>query len=94
MPFGSTLEALFSSPQRRGLPQPLSPFDNLRLYLSESGLPPMIHGSCAPPMPPDGHKTHLNRLAIQPEEYRTRFTKVVAPKSKGVFDKAVLSCEQ
>jgi hypothetical protein len=30
----------------------------------------MINGSSAPVMPPDGHKTHMNTLAIRAELYR------------------------
>jgi hypothetical protein len=92
MPLGSTLEAMFSP--RKSHPQPLSPTDNLKLYLSATVLPPMVHASSAPPVPPEGHKAHLNHLSIKPEDYRSHFVKIVAPKSKGLFDKAVLSCKQ
>ncbi|KAF8587567.1 hypothetical protein K439DRAFT_1407360 [Ramaria rubella] len=69
---------------------PLSAADNLKFYLAEAQLPSMIPGSTAPPMPPEGHKAHLNYLSVRPEDYRSRFAKIVAPKEEGIFDNAVL----
>lgn len=90
-PFRQILEAVLStSPDEAAS---LSPPENLRLYVSEAILPTMIHGSSATPMPPDGHKAHLNRLFIQAEEYRSRFVKIVAPKDKKQFDVLVLECK-
>ena len=91
MPFGSVLENVLAA--RPPGSSPLSPTENLRLYLSEAVLPTMIHGSSAPPMPPDGHKAHLNHLAIQAEDYRSRFVKIVVPKDKNHFDDLVSECK-
>jgi hypothetical protein len=44
--------------------------DNLRCYVREATLPKMISASSAPPLPMDGHKSHMNTLAIRPEYYR------------------------
>ncbi|KAF9267773.1 hypothetical protein L218DRAFT_954968 [Marasmius fiardii PR-910] len=44
--------------------------DNLREYLQEAILPNMLHDPNAPPMPPEGHKSHLNKLKVRPESWR------------------------
>ncbi|KAJ7219247.1 hypothetical protein GGX14DRAFT_435292 [Mycena pura] len=44
--------------------------DNLRGYLREATLPPMINGATAPKMPPPGHKSHQNHLHVRPQEWR------------------------
>ncbi|KAJ7582994.1 hypothetical protein C8J56DRAFT_791555 [Mycena floridula] len=44
--------------------------DSLRDYLRLSSLPCMINSPHAPAMPPPGHKSHLNHLAIIPTHYR------------------------
>ena len=91
MAFGNILEAVLAA-RPPGSP-PFSPAENLQLYVSEAILPTMIHSSSAPPMPPDGHKSHFNHLAIQAEDYRSRFVKIVAPKDKKYFDSLVLGCK-
>ncbi|KAG9226335.1 hypothetical protein CCMSSC00406_0003214 [Pleurotus cornucopiae] len=44
--------------------------DNLRCYIREAGLPPMLCHPSTPQMPPEGHKSHLNNLKIRPESWR------------------------
>ncbi|KAF5391435.1 hypothetical protein D9757_001914 [Collybiopsis confluens] len=44
--------------------------DNLKCYVREAVLPRMINDRFAPPMPPDGHKSHLNNLTVRPESWR------------------------
>ncbi|KAG5221656.1 Microtubule associated protein [Salix suchowensis] len=54
----------------------LSPFmayrgtDNLRCYVRDAGLPPMLCDPSTPEMPPEGHKSHLNHLKIRLESWR------------------------
>ncbi|KAJ7057040.1 hypothetical protein C8F01DRAFT_341600 [Mycena amicta] len=44
--------------------------DNLRGYLRQAILPPMKNDATAPPMPPPGHKSHLNHLSVRPQTWR------------------------
>ncbi|KAI0798054.1 hypothetical protein C8Q75DRAFT_740501 [Abortiporus biennis] len=44
---------------------------NLSLYIENAILPHMPLGPAAPQMPPDGHKSHLNILAVRPENWRS-----------------------
>ncbi|OBZ77091.1 hypothetical protein A0H81_03779 [Grifola frondosa] len=50
---------------------PSSVTSNVRRYLASATLPSMRLGPAAPPLPMEGHKTHLNTLAVKPESYRT-----------------------
>lgn len=44
--------------------------DNLKSYVREAALPRMTNDRFAPPMPPDGHKSHQNTLKVRPESWR------------------------
>ncbi|PFH54379.1 hypothetical protein AMATHDRAFT_135346 [Amanita thiersii Skay4041] len=44
--------------------------DNLRCYLREASLPPMVCDPKAPALPEKGHKSHLNNLHVCPEPWR------------------------
>ncbi|KAF9500892.1 hypothetical protein BDN71DRAFT_946872 [Pleurotus eryngii] len=44
--------------------------DNLRCYVRDAGLPPMLCDPSTPEMPPEGHKSHLNHLKIRLESWR------------------------
>lgn len=46
------------------------PTDHLRWYSSQAELPEMLLGDGAPEIPPEGHKSHLNRLSVIPAPYR------------------------
>ncbi|KAJ3817340.1 hypothetical protein F5880DRAFT_1626345 [Lentinula raphanica] len=43
---------------------------NLKRYVQAALLPRMINGRDAPPMPPEGHRSHRNNLAVRPETWR------------------------
>ncbi|KAL6308990.1 hypothetical protein BKA93DRAFT_724538 [Sparassis latifolia] len=43
---------------------------NLRLYLSRATLPKMHFAATAMPMPPEGHKAHMNQLTVIPQAFR------------------------
>lgn len=46
------------------------PTDHLRWYSSQAELPEMLLGDGTPEMPPEGHKSHRNRLSVIPAPYR------------------------
>ncbi|KAF8510418.1 hypothetical protein BU17DRAFT_98130 [Hysterangium stoloniferum] len=69
--------------------------DNLSKYLSEAVLPPMIHGSSAPPVIPGKHKAHANHLQIQPEKHRKWFTTIIPSKPANMYpDEAKAYCTE
>ena len=47
-----------------------NPTKNLRYYTTAAILPPMKLPKEAPPMPLDGHRSHLNYLSVRPEPWR------------------------
>lgn len=65
--------------------------DNLRLYISQAVLPQMLLGPDAPPVPPDGHKSHRNHLTVRLESYRN--LENIYQMLDNVFRKIVLDCE-
>ena len=64
--------------------------DNLRGYLREATLPPMINGATAPKMPPPGHKSHQNHLHIRPQEWRR--LESIYSFNNIAFDDLVVNC--
>jgi hypothetical protein len=66
--------------------------DNLRCYVREAVLPPMVNGPSAPPMPLEGHKSHLNTLSIRPEIYR-KLESIYGFKDE-VMDHLIATCTQ
>ncbi|KAI0646957.1 hypothetical protein C8Q79DRAFT_1009114 [Trametes meyenii] len=76
----AALEETFNLPFRQFSAQPpTNPFSlarkkfahqDLRRYANEAILPKMDISSSVPPLPPPGHRGHLNRLLIESEMYR------------------------
>lgn len=64
---------------------------NLYAYLSQATLRPMKLARSAPPLPPRGHKSHLNKLSIMMRNYRTLET--IHKIRNEVFSGDALDCE-
>lgn len=65
--------------------------DNLRCYIREAGLPPMLCHPSTPQMPPEGHKSHLNNLKIRPESWRKLQT--IHELKENRWERSICDCE-
>lgn len=63
---------------------------NLRMYIAQAQLPPMVLGRDVPRVPTDGHKTHRNTLSVRVEEWRKLAQMTVIPCSE--FDDHASEC--